>query len=63
MTNWLEGVDSMILEAKAVSSILMWRWGRRICEVLSSEVSTESLQESAMAGPILVPRMWFQTRL
>ena len=63
MMNWSEGVDSVILEARAASSMLICRWGSRTCEVLSSEVSTESLQERALAGPIVVPGVKFQTKL
>ena len=55
MTNWSEGVDSAILEAKVVSNMLMWRWGRRTCSELSSEVSTSSFHERASVGPMAVP--------
>ena len=55
MMNWSESVDSAILLARVTSSILMWRWGSRTCKELSSEVSTESLQESTLAGPMLGP--------
>ena len=60
--NWSEGVVSVILEARAASSILMWRWGSRICSELSKEVSTSSLWKSASAGPMVVPGVWFHTR-
>ena len=54
ITNWSEGVDSEIFEAKAVSSKLMWSWGRRICSELSEEVSTSSFWERVSAGPCYV---------
>ena len=63
MTNWSEGVDSKIFLARAVSSIFIWKSGRSTWKELSSEVSTMSSLESASAGPIAVPGMWFQTRL
>ena len=62
MTNWSEGVDSAILEARVASKMLICRWGRRTCEELSSEVSIWSLWESASAGPIAVPGVWFHSR-
>ena len=62
MTNWSEGVDSAILDAREASSMLMWRSGSRVCSELSDEVSTSSLQERASAGPIAEPGEWFQTR-
>ena len=62
ITNWSEGVDSAIFEARAASSILIWRWGRRICSELLSEVSTSSFRERVSAGPIAGLGMWFQTR-
>ena len=62
MTNWSEGVDSEIFDVRAASSMLIWRLGRRICSELSREVSTLSFRKRASAGPMAVPRVWFQTR-
>ena len=55
MMNWSESVDSAILLVRAMSSMLMWRWGSRTCKVSSCKVFTESLQESMSAGPMLGP--------
>ena len=62
MTNWSEGVDSAILDAREASSILMWRSGRKTCSLLSEEVSTSSFRDRASAGPIAVSGVWFHSK-
>ena len=62
MTNWSEGVDSAIFDVREASSKLMWRSGSRVCSELSDEVSTSSLRDKALAGPIVAPGVWFQIR-